>query len=151
MGRHTRGPGLGRSEPLCAPGGRCEPQWGEDPGVRVDEEGEAGEQPLLRGRAGARGAGLGLGGVPERRESRSGSQLCVALPLGPPLPRCPSASAHGIPRSLGAGRGPGAWRMCLAALVAVLGQGIRPPWPLFPHLCSWDMSPAPHRMIFTLG
>lgn len=38
-----------------------------------------------------------------------------------------------------------------ALLVAVLGQGIRPPWLLFPHLCSWDVSPAPHRMILTLG
>lgn len=38
-----------------------------------------------------------------------------------------------------------------ALLVAALGQGIRPPWPLFPHLYTWDTSPAPQRMVLTLG
>lgn len=46
-------------------GGCPGPQRGQDPSVCVDEEGEAGAQPVLRGRAGACGQGLGLGGLPE--------------------------------------------------------------------------------------
>lgn len=68
-------------------GGRREPRRGEDPGLRVAEEGGAGARPVLRGRAGARGAGLGLGGFPERREfatrfSLNARLLRLSVPAG---------------------------------------------------------------------
>lgn len=76
----------GASASLSLPtGGRGEPRRGEDPGVRVAEEGGAGAQPVLCGRAGARGEGLGLGGLPERCEfaSRSSSASTrQSVPVG---------------------------------------------------------------------
>lgn len=65
--------------PSVPAGGHCELQQGKDSGVRVDEADEAGTQPLLRGRAGARGEGLGLGCLPKRCELLDHtSQLRVA-------------------------------------------------------------------------
>lgn len=76
----------GASASLSLPtGGRGEPRRGEDPSVRVAEEGGAGAQPVLCGRAGARGEGLGLGGLPERCEfaSRSSSASTrQSVPVG---------------------------------------------------------------------
>lgn len=117
--------GLSRSVPA---GGCREPRRGQDPGLRVDEEDEAGVQPLPRGRAGARGEALGLGGFPERCEFVIGfsaargfathhlcqrfSKLCPPLglwaagghgvwkvcPQRPPSPSVPSARTPASPR-----------------------------------------------------
>lgn len=72
-----------RASLFVSAGGCPEPQWGQDPSVCVDEGREAGARPVLRGCAGARGQGLGLGGLPERCEFVFRSQLLAAWPRIP--------------------------------------------------------------------
>lgn len=74
-----------RASLFMSAGGCPEPQWGQDPSVCVDEGCEAGARPVLRGCAGARGQGLGLGGLPERCEFVFWSQPLAAWPRIPSL------------------------------------------------------------------